>query len=104
MLERHGDDPVMVDAALSGVRGSEPALLGALLKAQTETPQLSAAITMIAATIVRAGQDGPLQDVFALVADRPRDPGGSVRPCCAARRRRCLERRCPAVAVEVVEG
>ena len=74
MLERHGDDPVIVDAALSGVRGSEPALLGALLKAQTETPQLTAAITVATATIVRAGQDGPLQEVFALVADTAR-PG-----------------------------
>jgi mono/diheme cytochrome c family protein len=72
MLERHGDDPVTVDAALSGVRGREPALLGALLKAQTETQGTSAAITMTAATIVRGGQDGPLQDVFALVAESAR--------------------------------
>ena len=74
MLERHGNDPITVDAALSGVRGSEPALLGALLEAQTETPQVSAAITMTTATIVRGGQDGPLQDVFALVAQSAR-PG-----------------------------
>ena len=74
MLERHGDDPVTVDAALSGLRGSEPALLGALLKAKTDSPQVSAALTMTTATIVRAGQDGPMQDVFALVAQatRPR--------------------------------
>ncbi len=74
LLERHGDDPVTVDAALSGLRGSEPALLAALLEAQTDTPQASAAITMTAATIVRAGQDGPMQDVFALVAQATR-PG-----------------------------
>jgi mono/diheme cytochrome c family protein len=81
MLERHGDDPVTVDAALSGLRGSEPALLGALLKAptaptastaSTDTPKVSAAVTMTTATIVRAGQDGPIQDVFALVAQATR--------------------------------
>jgi mono/diheme cytochrome c family protein len=74
MLERHGDDPVTVDAALSGLSGSEPAVLAALLAAQTETPAASAAITMTTATIVRSGQDGPLQDVFALVAQVAR-PG-----------------------------
>jgi len=72
MLERHGNDPVTVDAALSGVRGSEAALLGALLKAQAETPQLTAAISMTAATIVRGRQDGPVQDLFALVAQNGR--------------------------------
>jgi len=72
MLERHGDDPVTVDAALSGLRGSEPALLGELLKAKTDTPKVSAAVTMTSATIVRAGQDRPIQDVFALVAQATR--------------------------------
>jgi mono/diheme cytochrome c family protein len=72
MLERHGNDPVTVDAVLSGLRGSELAVLGTLLKAQTETPQLTAAITMTVATVVRGGQDGPVQDVFSLVAQHAR--------------------------------
>jgi mono/diheme cytochrome c family protein len=72
MLERHGNDPITVDTALSGLRGSEPAVLGVLLNAQTETPQLAAAITMTAATIARGGLDGPVQDVFSLVAQETR--------------------------------
>ncbi len=72
MLERHGDDPVTVDAALSGLRGSEPAVLNALLEVKADTPQVSAAVTMTTATIVRAGQDGPIQDLFALVAQAAR--------------------------------
>ena len=72
LLERHGNDPVIVDAALSGVRGSEPVLLAVLLKASADTPPVSAAIAMTAATIVRGAQDGPLQDLFALAADTAR--------------------------------
>jgi mono/diheme cytochrome c family protein len=72
LLERHGDDPVIVDAALSGLGGSEPAVLRLLLKSQSETPQLSAAIAMTAATIVRGGQDGRVQDVLELVAQPTR--------------------------------
>ena len=72
ILERHGNDAVTVDAALSGLQGSEPALLEALLKKQTETPQLAPAITMTTATIVRGRQDDALQAVFALVAESAR--------------------------------
>ena len=72
MLERHGNDPITVDTALSGLRGSEPAVLGVLLNTQTETPQLAAAITMTAATIARGAQDGPVQDVLSLVAQNTR--------------------------------
>jgi mono/diheme cytochrome c family protein len=72
ILERHGDDPVAVDAALSGARGIEAAVLERLLQAPTETPQVSAAITMTAAAIVRSAADPQLQTVFSLVADGDR--------------------------------
>ena len=38
VLERHGNDPIVMDAALSGVRGSEAALLEKLLQLQKKTP------------------------------------------------------------------
>jgi hypothetical protein len=38
ILQRHGDDPVVVDAALSGMRGMELAVLERLRPAK-ETPQ-----------------------------------------------------------------
>jgi mono/diheme cytochrome c family protein len=72
ILERHGDDPIAVDAALSGARGSELAVLDQLLKGAAETPQRSAAMTMLAATIVRVGEDGPIQTLMQRVAETSR--------------------------------
>jgi mono/diheme cytochrome c family protein len=74
MLERHGDDPIAVDAALSGARGSELAILDRLLQGAGETPQRSAAITMLAATMVRVGEDAPIQTLLQRVAESSRAP------------------------------
>ena len=70
LLERHGDDPITVDAALSGLSGSEQAVLQRLLASETASPQRTAAVTMLAATIVRGGQDARVQNVFQSAADR----------------------------------
>jgi len=75
LLQKHADDPVAADAALSGARGSEPVILEKLL--QTNAPQTlahEAAIAMVSATIVRAGQDASIQTTLAAVAD-PTRPG-----------------------------
>jgi mono/diheme cytochrome c family protein/glucose/arabinose dehydrogenase len=72
LLERNGDDPIAVDAALSGLRGSELAVLDRLLQGAGETPQRSAAITMLAATIVRVGEDAPIQTLMQRVAESSR--------------------------------
>ncbi len=72
LLARHGDDPITVDAALSGVAGSEGVLLGLVMKSGAETPQLAAAIAMTAAAIVRGAQDSPVQEVFSLLAQNER--------------------------------
>jgi mono/diheme cytochrome c family protein/glucose/arabinose dehydrogenase len=74
MLERYGDDPIAVDAALSGVRGSELVVLDRLLQGTGDTPQRSAAITMLAATIVRVGEDAPVQTLLARIAETSRAP------------------------------
>ena len=74
VLERHGDDPIAVDAALSGARGSELAILDRLLQGAGDTPQRTAAITMLAATIVRVGDDAPIQTLLARVAETSRAP------------------------------
>jgi mono/diheme cytochrome c family protein len=73
LLKRYGDDPVTMDAALSGARGSEPALLEKLQ--QSNDPQTAAhdaAIVMVSATIMRAGQDAAVQTVLAAIADAVR--------------------------------
>ena len=72
LLERHGDDPMTVDAALSGLAGSEHVVLGRLLQNTSASPQRSAAITTLAATIVRGGQDAPFQEVLRLAAQTDR--------------------------------
>lgn len=72
MLERHAADPVVVDATLSGLRGSEPAVLQTLLKIADQTPQRETAITMLAATIVRGGQDAAILDVLTSAGDAGR--------------------------------
>ena len=72
ILERQGDDPIAVDVALSGTRGVELAVLDRLLQGAGETPQRSAAITMLAATIVRVGDDAPIQTLMQRVAEPSR--------------------------------
>jgi mono/diheme cytochrome c family protein/glucose/arabinose dehydrogenase len=73
LLERHGDDPMTVDAAISGLRGSEPAVLQRLLTAAEPTPQRSGAAVVLAATVVRSGEEARVQELFqqAAAADRP---------------------------------
>jgi mono/diheme cytochrome c family protein/glucose/arabinose dehydrogenase len=73
MLERHGDDPVVMDAALSGVGGSEEVVLDKLMQgAGGATPQREAAIAMITATIIRGDREAAVQDALALVGDEAR--------------------------------
>jgi mono/diheme cytochrome c family protein/glucose/arabinose dehydrogenase len=83
-LEKYGDDPITVDAALSGLRGREMVVLDQLLRdgpppssqaAQvTQTPQREAAIAMLAATIVRGGEEEAVQALFARLGDGRRAP------------------------------
>jgi mono/diheme cytochrome c family protein len=72
LLQKHATDPVVMDAALSGLRGLEPAVLGRLLQASASTPQVEAAITMLAGTIVRGGQDAPIQQIFLRASEDAR--------------------------------
>ena len=70
LLEKHGHDPITMDAALSGLRGSEILVLDRLLAAPGgTTPQREAAVTMLAATVVRGGQDAAVQRVLTRIAD-----------------------------------
>ena len=64
LLEKRGDNPVVIDAALSGMRGSEPAVLAQLLLGTEQTPARDAAVTMVAATIARGAQDADVQSLF----------------------------------------
>ena len=72
MIERHGDDPVVMDAAISGAAGLEPQVLARLLENPAETAERSAGVTMLAATIVQSRADGPIQQVLDQIADGTR--------------------------------
>jgi mono/diheme cytochrome c family protein len=68
LLRRAGDEPVTVDAALSSLRGSEAAMIDRLRTPATVTPQVESALTMLAATIVRSGEDAGVQTVLTATA------------------------------------
>jgi mono/diheme cytochrome c family protein/glucose/arabinose dehydrogenase len=64
LLERYADDPITMDAAISGVAGTEADVLGRLLVSAEPTPLRDAAVTMLAATVVRSGNDAAIQQIF----------------------------------------
>jgi mono/diheme cytochrome c family protein/glucose/arabinose dehydrogenase len=72
LLERYAGDAVTMDAALSGLRGREAAVLDTLMGSTSQTPQREAALTMIAATIVRSEDETSVQNLFVSVADDSR--------------------------------
>ena len=73
LLDAHADDPVTLDAALSGLRGSEAAVLERAMRAgAAQTPQRDASIAMLAATIVRSAQETGIQHLFEWIGDRSR--------------------------------
>jgi mono/diheme cytochrome c family protein/glucose/arabinose dehydrogenase len=69
VLDRYADDPVTLDAALSGLRGYEAAVLTQLLQATDATLQRDSAITMLSATVIRSGQESAIRPLFASAAD-----------------------------------
>jgi mono/diheme cytochrome c family protein len=73
LLARDGADPVAMDAALSGLRGAEIAVLQEMLKASDPSPAREAAVTMLAATVVRSADDVAIHQLFEWV-------GGSAHP------------------------
>jgi hypothetical protein len=66
LLEKAGDDPVVMDAAISSLRGLEAAMLTRLVRGtNASTPQLEATAAMMTATLVRAGEDESIQQMLA---------------------------------------
>ena len=95
LLEKGGEDPMVLDAALSGIRGTEPAVLERVAGANaTEASGRDAALIMLTATIVRSGQDAAMQQFLAAVSDEAR-PAAVVARSCAAPKSRCSVFRRP---------
>jgi mono/diheme cytochrome c family protein len=68
VLAKHGDDAITLDAALSGLHGHEVDVLELMLASSEPTPQRQAAATMLAATIVRGGDDTTVRRLFEQIA------------------------------------
>ena len=71
-LEKQATDPIALDATLSGLRGSEQEVLNRLLTATDATPARETAITMLAAPIMRSGQDANVQGILKTIGDESR--------------------------------
>jgi mono/diheme cytochrome c family protein len=74
LLIQHGDDPITVDAGVSGISGSEPVVLAKVLDAagQVQSAPLDGAIPMLAAAIARSNNEPAIQRLFAAVAEENR--------------------------------
>jgi mono/diheme cytochrome c family protein/glucose/arabinose dehydrogenase len=71
-LQRYATDPVAVDAALSGLKGSEAAVLEKIMSGTDETPQRATAMTMLAATIVSSGEETSVETLFNAIGEAAR--------------------------------
>jgi mono/diheme cytochrome c family protein len=72
LLDRFGGDPVVVDAALSGLAGHEAEMLARLLRSTAESPPRRDIVTVFAATVMKANQDRPVQDLLSWIAEENR--------------------------------
>jgi mono/diheme cytochrome c family protein/glucose/arabinose dehydrogenase len=72
LLEKFGTDPLTVDAVLSGLSGTEAVVLQRLVQSADATPQRTAVITTLAATVVKSARDKPVQDVLQWVTEDSR--------------------------------
>jgi mono/diheme cytochrome c family protein len=69
LLARHADDPVVMDAAVSGLRDRETAEIETLMRTAVQTPMLETAMTVLAATAIRGGQETAGRAILEWVAD-----------------------------------
>jgi mono/diheme cytochrome c family protein len=72
LLERHGDDPIAVDAAISGLRGQETLVIEKLFGASSPTPMIEHAVSMLAGTVLRAGDDKAAASVLTWAGEDAR--------------------------------
>jgi mono/diheme cytochrome c family protein len=69
LLERHADDAIVMDAAASGLRGRETAVIERLMHAEAQTPMLENAMTVLSATAIRGGEEAASRSIFDWAAD-----------------------------------
>jgi mono/diheme cytochrome c family protein/glucose/arabinose dehydrogenase len=76
VLRKYGDDPIAVDAAISGLAGQEADALERLLQnataGQSSTPPSEDAVSMLAATICRSRDAAAAEKLVSIAADASR--------------------------------
>jgi len=78
MLKQAGNDPIIVDAIVSGLSDSEEQVLLELVTPQSDGPEMADAVTALSAAITRSGDVAAIQRLFALAT-------GDARPAAQAR-------------------
>jgi mono/diheme cytochrome c family protein len=73
MLTRHGGDPIVVDATISGLRGSEADVLKRVMLAKPASRETDA-LTMLAGAIARSGEVAAVQQLIGQVGDAATPP------------------------------
>jgi hypothetical protein len=74
LLERHGDDPVVADAALSGLGSRELVLWTQWLPSAEPTPTTETVMALLAATIIHGAQDADAGVILQTIGDGSRPP------------------------------
>jgi mono/diheme cytochrome c family protein/glucose/arabinose dehydrogenase len=69
MIERYGEDPIIVDAAISGLAGQEASMLDRVLESNANEEKAVDAITLLSATIAKARNASAAQRIFNLAAE-----------------------------------
>ena len=69
MLEKYGEDQIIVDAAVSGLAGRESDALNGVILSKAPEAKAADAITMLAAAVAKSKSEPEAQKIFAQVAD-----------------------------------
>jgi mono/diheme cytochrome c family protein/glucose/arabinose dehydrogenase len=69
MLERYADDPVVLDAAISGVGDQHLQVIAELSSREQATANRGTALSAVAAAITRAADERMVQSLFAAIAN-----------------------------------
>jgi mono/diheme cytochrome c family protein len=72
VLEKRSDDPIAVDAALSGARGREAMLLEKLLKSSSSSTTHAGVVATLAGAVVKSRQSAAVQQVLAWAGEPAR--------------------------------
>ena len=71
MLTRDGADPIIVDAAISSLKGSEAEVLTKVMQAKTAQPPTEA-VAMLAAAVAKSGDVAAVQQAIDVIANASR--------------------------------